>query len=508
MNIISAENASVKRNGKTILDQITFDLPEGDSIAIAGLSGSGKTTLGRLIAGLYQTDSGQVTISPERTCLMVEQQDNFMAVSHMRSGYYSQRYETQGLDDVPTVDSYLNQIHGIENPAKDKQDIETVLQLMDMVPLAGRKLMLLSNGERKRIQLAAALLQNPDILVLDQPFVGLDVLTREKLQELIFQLHQSGKTIVLICDPEHVPEQIDRVLILENGCISRYTTWNEFVPRTPEKNGSGNIEHFFDGLHSSVNDLFEFAVKMNNVRITMDGHEILKNISWNVKKGERWALVGPNGAGKTTLLSLITADNPQAYSNDLVLFDRKRGSGESIWDIKKRIGFISPELHLYFLRGKGIFNSIPGLGNTDGFSGNSISCLDVISSGFHDLIGFSDNPGDRNKKIVRHWLSVMQLDHLSQSWFHEASLSEQRLLLLARALVKMPSLLILDEPCQGLDPFQIRLFTRLLDVICTHFETTMIYVTHYPDEIPSCVQNILELENGQVKNCGEFRHRK
>ena len=153
----------------------------------------------------------------------------------------------------------------------------------------------------------------------------------------------------------------------------------------------------------------------------------------------------------------------------------KRGSGESIWDIKKRIGYVSPELHLYFLRGKGIFNTIPGLEKSIPSGGNSLRCDEVIISGFNEQIGFSSSHSDFQKKAVKIWFSVLQLEHLTDSKFAEASLSEQRLLLLARALVKMPSLLILDEPCQGLDPHQIRRFTGMLDVTCAHLDTTVIY---------------------------------
>ena len=505
MNSISVENISLKIENKLILNDISFVLPEGESMAIVGSSGSGKTTLGRLICGLIRPTSGEIKFGKNKVCLMVDQQDNFMAVSGLKTSYYGQRYEQLGLEDVPTVAEYLQKIHHVEDPDIQSHDIETSLQQMGMLPLAGRKLMMLSNGERKRIQLAIALLQNPDILVLDQPFVGLDVLARKKLEDLILQLHLNGKTIVLICDAEHVPAQIKYVLKLEmeHADTSVSGKRNETESSTIEINSG--TEHFVEEIKLSGNDSFGFAVKMNRIQVVFDGNEILKDINWTVKRGERWALTGPNGAGKTTLLSLITADNPQGYVNDLVLFDRKRGSGESIWDIKKRIGYVSPELHLYFLRGNGIFNSIPGLGNPPSFNGNSILCDAVISSGFHDLIGFSDRTSDLRQKTVQKWFSVLRLEHLSKTWFHEASMGEQRLLLLARALVKTPSLLILDEPCQGLDPRQTRLFTQMLDSICLHLGTTLIYVSHYSEEIPKSIQYLLELEAGRVKSCGKFK---
>ena len=507
MSEISAEHISVSMNGKTILNELRFFLPEGKSMAITGPSGSGKTTLGRLIAGLIVPHSGFLKVGDEKRCLMVEQQDNFMAVSHMRSGYYGQRYENLGMEDVPTVGGLLQEMARSIKTKLSQAEIELALRQMDVLHLINRKLMLLSNGERKRVQLAAALLQKPDVLILDQPFVGLDVLARKILEQTIVQLMDSGKTIVLICDSEHIPVQIGLVLELNQGRIHQYVDREKFV--LPE-NKSANPElnrKFIQELQPAVDNQFGLAVKMTNVRVSLAGNEILKNINWTVRKGERWAVMGPNGAGKTTLLSLINADNPQGYANDLVLFDRKRGSGESIWDIKKRIGFVSPELHLFFLRGKGIFNSIPGLESTAGFKGNSISCTDVITSGFNDLVGISEYKSDMHQKAARQWLDFLDLNRLAGRLFHEASLSEQRLLLLARAMVKMPSLLILDEPCQGLDPYQTKLFTKMLDQLCSQIETTLIYVTHYSEEIPRCVEYLLQLENGEVKSLGKFQSR-
>ncbi len=495
MQSIEFKNVSFKADGKTILKNISFALPEGHSMAIVGPSGCGKTTLGRVISQKQSPASGEIIFSEGLVCQMVEQQDNFMTISRIGSSYYGQRYENQGMDESPSVQSFLRQM---------APEVGWAMQLMDIAHLKDRKLMQLSNGERKRTQLAASLLQHPNVLVLDQPFVGLDVQSREKLSEQIGELHQSGKTIVLICDPLHIPEQMDWVLVLNEGQIAGWIRRADYISEESTDDTSETMENYFADLQVADQDQFQYAVKMNKVNVIHDEREILKNINWTVRKGERWALMGPNGAGKTTLLSLVTADNPQGYVNDLTLFDRKRGSGESIWDIKKRIGYVSPELHLYFLRGTGIFNTIPGLEKSLPSGVNSLRCDEVITSGFNEQIGFSLSHSDFQKKAVKTWFSVLQLEHLADSKFAEASLSEQRLLLLARALVKMPSLLILDEPCQGLDRHQTRRFTGILDVICTHLDTTVIYVAHYPEEIPHGETQLLQLQNGQVNYCGAF----
>lgn len=502
--MIRAENAAVKIDGKTTLNNISFVLPEGKAMAVTGASGSGKTTLGRLIAGKIAATSGIIQIAEGKSCVLVEQQDNFMAASHLASGYYGQRFENLGLEEVPTISDFMQSVTQSPDAKITQTDLIESLRQMDMQLLSGRKLMFLSSGERKRLQLAVALLQNPDILVLDQPFVGLDTAARENLETLLSKLLASGKTLVLICDPEQIPEMIDEVLWLENGVGRPMVPRKNFQLPQAEEPDVENLDHLFDFLNQSAAADFQFAVKMKQVNVSFNGTHILKNIDWEVRRGERWALLGPNGSGKTTLLSLITADNPQGYSNDLTLFDRRRGSGETVWDIKKRIGFISPELHLYFLRGKGIFNTIPGLGDNSGYARSSLSCEKVIASGFNDLIGISEELSGIRKKKVEAWLSILQLEHLAGRSFHEASLSEQRLLLLGRALVKMPSVLILDEPCQGLDHRQTRRFTEMLDFICPGLSTTLIYVTHYPEEIPKCVNRLIRLQDGIVAEKGEF----
>ncbi|MGH2643511.1 MAG: ABC transporter ATP-binding protein, partial [Chitinophagaceae bacterium] len=215
------------------------------------------------------------------------------------------------------------------------------------------------------------------------------------------------------------------------------------------------------------------------VHVKYGNTPILENINWIIHKGEKWALLGPNGAGKSTLLSLLSGDNPQAYANTIYLFDKKRGSGESIWDIKSKIGFVSPELHVYFR--------------------SNSSCLDVI------LSGYSDTMNVNHKKITKEqighaidWMQLLDIEYLKDQKFKQLPAGKQRLVLLLRALVKDPSLLILDEPCQGLDEEQKSHFKNILETACGDPERSLIYVTHYLDEIPDIVNHVLHLTKGQV----------
>jgi molybdate transport system ATP-binding protein len=187
--------------------------------------------------------------------------------------------------------------------------------------------------------------------------------------------------------------------------------------------------------------------------------------------------VGPNGAGKSTLLSLINGDNPQAFANHIILFDRKKGSGESIWDIKRKIGFFSPELYQYFPLETG--------------------CLEAVESGFYDTIGLFRPSNEELRSIALRWMGLLGVAHLSRKTLHQVSAINQRLCLLARAFVKSPPLLILDEPCQGFNKEHVALFKELVNLICRESNMTVIYVTHYKEEIPECVTKVFRLEDGK-----------
>uniref|UniRef100_UPI0026396639 ABC transporter ATP-binding protein n=1 Tax=uncultured Mucilaginibacter sp. TaxID=797541 RepID=UPI0026396639 len=225
---------------------------------------------------------------------------------------------------------------------------------------------------------------------------------------------------------------------------------------------------------------FSTIISMKNVNIRYGEKQVLNNINWKVLPGEKWALLGPNGAGKSTLLSLINGDNPQAYANQIILFDRKRGTGESIWDIKKKIGFVSPELHQYFP--------------------SENSCLQTIESGFYDTLGLFRPSNPQKAAIALRWMKLLNMEDQARKPLKQVTASTQRLCLLARALVKNPPLLIFDEPCQGLDEQQQNHFKHLLELICNNSNTTLIYVTHYQQEIPNVVDKVLRLEEGKKIN--------
>ncbi|RZK61188.1 MAG: ATP-binding cassette domain-containing protein, partial [Hymenobacter sp.] len=231
-------------------------------------------------------------------------------------------------------------------------------------------------------------------------------------------------------------------------------------------------------LHTPAPDApppFRTLVRLRDVTVRYGEKVVLDAITWEVKPGERWALTGPNGAGKTTLLSLLNGDNPQAYGKDITLFDRRRGTGESIWDIKRHIGFVSPELLHYF----------PG----------QLTSQQVVETGFTDkLVRAGTTPAQR--ALASRWLRVLGLAASAALPLRQLPASQQRLVLVARALVKSPPLLLLDEPGQGLDAAQLAHFRAVLDRLCASSPVALIYVSHYEREIPSSVSQVLRLAQG------------
>nr|WKN38905.1 ATP-binding cassette domain-containing protein [Tunicatimonas sp. TK19036] len=484
--LIEAKNIEVKIGSKVVLHDISFTIGEREAWAITGPAGSGKTTLAKAIQNHYSISSGSVLnhLSPNARIVMVDQQHTYRNRTDASATYYQARFESLSSEDFPVVEEALKE-HFLK-AGRDKpvdEAIEKVLALLQITYLRQARLIQLSNGENKRFQLAKALLQEPKVLILDNPFVGLDQEAREILHEIINQLIKQEITIILITAPTEIPEQITHVIELQAGHLAHLASRASFLQRPQIQQESPITESWLkqevlETMPIVPDESFEIAVRMQDVSVRYGERTILDGVNWQVNRGDKWALSGPNGAGKSTLLSLIYGDNLQAYANTIHLFDQRRGTGESIWDIKRRIGYISPELHLYFNR--------------------SLSCFNAIASGLTDTMVGNKHLSDEQKATVTRWLDIFHLTHHSNESLADLPLSEQRLILLARALVKNPPVLLLDEPCQGLDAQQTQRFTTMVDAICRHFDKTLIYVSHYSQDIPACVNQRLFLKEGKA----------
>jgi molybdate transport system ATP-binding protein len=429
--------------------------------AIVGANGSGKTTFLEIVEGRLLKTKG------EFVCNFTTDDDAEKSSGHIASVYfndpsidygsfyYQQRYNATETDSIVTVRNFLKLNATDDLPELEAFDIK---RLLDM------EIIKLSNGQFKKMLIVKALMKKPRLLLLDNLYTGLDKQAREYIAHTINQITLFGTNVIIVADRD-IPDSITNVMETENFQIKNtlkirnYTSAHHYSPRK------------LPLLPPAPAKTFTTAVKLDNVNIVYGEKSVVDQVRWTILHGEKWALTGPNGAGKSILLSLIFADNPQAYSNDIVLFDRRRGTGESIWDIKDKIGFVSPEMHLYFNRHK--------------------TCREVA------LNGLSENPyrkiqiTDEIIRFVDNLFDYFAITKICDDLFQHVSTGQQNIILLIRALVKNPPMLVLDEPFQGIDFDSVNRAKRLLDEYCKH--RTLIFVSHQPDELPSCVDKHLAL---------------
>ncbi|WP_343485622.1 ATP-binding cassette domain-containing protein [Allomuricauda sp. d1] len=315
----------------------------------------------------------------------------------------------------------------------------------------------MSSGERKKALLAYLLKQHPDFLVLVNPYDNLDAKSQESFKS---QLRKLSKSIVLIQLVGRMNDLLFEITtdfgMLKRGEIQFYNNRAAFLENFKNEK-SPFTTAIPPPLHPIKTDYKELVV-FDSVSVSFEGRQVLQSIHWTIKKREFWNLIGPNGSGKSTLLNMITGDSHKGYGQNLTLFGQKKGSGESVWDIKQHIGYFTPAM-------------------TDKFRGYH-TIENMLISGLHDSIGLYVTPSDAEKRLADHWLRLLKLNQKKDRYFHELPVGEKRLLMTARAMVKHPPLLILDEPTAGLDDDNAHFFVSLVNKIAEESQTTIIFVSH------------------------------
>ena len=383
--------------------------------------------------------------------------------------YYLQlRWNQHDIDhETPTVGDLLeNAYHLAGEDTKERRALQQQLyRMFHMEELLDKYIITLSSGELRKFQLTKTLFANPRLLIMDNPFIGLDAQTRDQLKELLQTLvsEHDIEIMLVMSKTDDIPDFVTDI-----------TAMSDYQEQIPPHVLSEEKRRALLELPYHDNDYdCQRVVDMHNVSIRYGTRTILKDLNWTVMNGERWALSGQNGSGKSTLLSLVCADNPQSYACDITLFDRPRGSGESIWDIKRHIGYVSPEMHRSYKR--------------------DLPAIRIVASGLMDSIGLYAVPDKDDYDKCRWWMDMFGIGDLAERRFLQLSSGEQRLVLLARAFVKDPQLLILDEPLHGLDLWNRRLTKDIIETFCQRRNKTMIMVTHYESELPEGITNKLFL---------------
>lgn len=476
--IISLENANARNEALRFRRPVNFTLNPGEQIAVIGANGSGKSILTSILTGTLPLRDGKLTYrfpSGATTAYGNIAHIAFRDAYGTADGsyYYQQRWNASERDDVPKVREVLEKIPGEHSL---RQELFGILGIESMLE---KELILLSSGELRKFQIAKTLLTAPEVLVVETPFIGLDATARRLLNELLERIiRRTGLQIVLVIShPKDLPAFITHVYTMEGRTCGAKQTREEFLRTETLTAGSRAIAESPARLvlpsSSSAPLACDEVVRMRNLTLRYGSRTLIEGLDWTVRNGEKWMLSGPNGSGKSTLLSFISADNPQAYAHDITLFGRKRGSGESIWDIKRHIGYVSPEMHRAYVK--------------------DMPAVDIVASGFFDSVGLYRKADDAQRAVCEAWMESFGIAELRDRSFIRLSSGEQRLLLLARAFVKDPDLLILDEPLHGLDCFNKERARQIIDAFCQREGKTLIYVTHYAEELPSCVTQKLEL---------------
>ena len=449
-------------------------LRAGESWAFVGTNGSGKSALARALAGELNLLKGEYQSDFTRlTRLSFEQLQKLVSDEWQRN---NTDLLSPGEEDTGRTTAEI-----IQDEVKDPARCQRLAEQFGITPLLNRRFKYLSTGETRKTLLCQALMSEPELLILDEPFDGLDVQSRAQLASLLASLNQQGYTLVLVLNRfDEIPEFIqhagvlvdcnltetgEKTALLKQALIAQLAHSEQLDGITLPEPDAPSARHALDPHQPRI-------VLRDGV-VAYDDRAILNHLNWTVNPGEHWQIVGPNGAGKSTLLSLITGDHPQGYSNDLTLFGRRRGSGETIWDIKKHIGYVSSSLHLDYRV--------------------STTVRNVILSGYFDSIGIYQAVSDKQHKLAQQWLDILGMDNrVADAPFHSLSWGQQRLALIVRALVKHPTLLILDEPLQGLDPLNRQLIRRFVDVLISEGETQLLFVSHHAEDAPSCITHRLE----------------
>jgi molybdate transport system ATP-binding protein len=473
----------VSRNPAVRLaEPVDVAIGKAEHIAIVGPNGAGKSLLVGMLTGQYPLKDGTITydFSPAESNRVSDNvkyiafRDSYGAAD--ANYYYQQRWNSQDAEATPDVSEMLGNI-------SDEAHEQQLFKLFGIDAMLHKKIILLSSGELRKFQLTKALLSSPRVLIMDNPFIGLDAPTRKLLLDLLSQIAATGKVqlILVLSMLDDIPAFISHVIPVDHQIVRRKVPRQVYLDAFEASDQEESYEQLQRDIINLpyINKDYDSAevVRLNKVSIVYGERTILKELDWTVLRGEKWALSGENGAGKSTLLSLVCADNPQSYACDITLFGRKRGTGESIWEIKKHIGYVSPEMHRAYLK--------------------NLPTIDIVASGLHDSIGLYKRPRPEQFAICEWWMNIFGIASYRDTPFLQLSSGEQRLALLARAFVKDPELLILDEPLHGLDTYNRRRVKKIIEAFCNRNDKTMIMVTHYEKELPANIDHHIFLKRNK-----------
>ncbi|MFT5607281.1 MAG: molybdate transport system ATP-binding protein [Parvicella sp.] len=464
------KDLSVNFDDRFALYSIDWEIQPDQNWMIAGSNGAGKSALAAVLTGAGDITQGEIDGVPEKIGVVSFEAQADLITAELRK-------DDADILDVISLGTPVREI--LSAVCTDNDLADKLTAQFGLTPLIDRAFRKLSTGESRKVMLVRALACEPDLLVLDEPFDGLDENTLEMLQQHLKTLVGEIPMVLVLNRFDECPDFITDIAYVADGKLhhtikrSDHDAFNDLYQLLHLATTSRQIPLRDASVKAPVLSENDALVRLSNVSIKYGDTIIFENLNWTIEPNQHWQLSGPNGSGKTNLLSLITGDHPQCYTNDIFVFGFQRGNGESIWEIKQHIGYVSTALQWEYRV--------------------SASLRNVIVSGFYDSIGMYTKSSDAEKNIADQWLALLGLEAKADEPFNKLSYGDQRLLLIARAMVKHPPLLILDEPCLGLDEINRQVVLALIEKICAGSESSVIYVNHHPEDKIKGIDNFLTL---------------
>ena len=474
-SLLELREVSVGDYLETLMNGVNWRIKKGEQWVVFGINGSGKTLLSDFLLRRLGLVKGSFF---QKEGLSVggfgfEQQQEIIA----RERYLDESEFMDSEDPGTSVRRWVREA-SIDRTAD--YDIEAIALKLDCLGILDRGLRYLSAGELRKAALLMILGSSAQVLIFDEPYEGLDVKSRGELRGLFRDLVAQGRTLLLFCQRDYeIPDFVTHGLVVNDRNLS----WSgdiegaqiHFAVLVKEEPSLKWNQELLGQLFPDPKGISPVPlIEMRDVTVKYNDFVVFKDLNWTVAPGEHWLILGPNGSGKSTLLNLIFGENNQVFKNEVRLWGQRRGSGESLWDLRQKMGFLSYAFHLQhqFL--------------------SSYTLREILISGFYDSVGLYRQPGWVEEQKARLWLQLLGFEHPEDS-FNTLSFGSQRLLLIARALVKGPELLILDEPCQGMDQKQRTTILNFVDFFVQYTGTQLLYVTHNPEERLSCLNRELKL---------------
>lgn len=455
------------------------------SVLFTGTNGCGKSTLAKLLAGQLDGYQGNIDVPEQTAWLSFDLEAEILAEDRKND---DSEFNGEGIDmgrsAIAVITDQAKQFrlpvakHQITEALKENEVLNNITTLLRIDTLLAKPFKVLSTGETRKVLIAKALLTNPELLILDNPYAGLDFQSQHYLTCLIADLIKNGIQ-VLIFDfyREDLPQEIQYLGYLVDGELIAFDRKEQVINSDMWQRQQSQYQlpeqlteaPFYPELSPELP-----LLSLTDVSVSFADKAVFNRLNWQFDHGQHWQILGPNGCGKSTLLAMISGDSSKAYGQNISLFGRKRGTGESIWDIKKHYGIVSNSLHRDSLR--------------------TGTVQQTLVSGFYDSIGLYNQATKQQVILANQWLTLLGLLDKKQMAFKDLSYGEQRLVLIARAMVKMPLILILDEPCQGLDSINKSKVLALIDHIAMHGRSHILFVSHNPNEQLSCISHQLIFE--------------